>query len=71
MGAALHSALIDFVVEGEPVAEFACGLGEVGGLLVGVGAVDNGEGGGEAELGQGFEGGDGVDADAFVRGVED
>ncbi|MEU1394046.1 MULTISPECIES: hypothetical protein [unclassified Nonomuraea] len=71
VGAALHSALVDLVVEGESVAEFACGLGEAGGLLVGVGAVDDGEGGREPELGQGFEGGDGVGADAFVWGVED
>ncbi|MEV5500560.1 hypothetical protein AB0M50_34690 [Nonomuraea fuscirosea] len=71
MGAALHSPLVHFVVEGEFVAEVACGSGEMGALLVGVGAVDDGEGGGEAERGQGFEGGDGVGADAFVRGVED
>jgi hypothetical protein len=62
VGAALHSPLIHFEVKGESVAEFACGLGEAIGGLVGVGAVDDGEGGGEAERGQGFEGGDGVGA---------
>ena len=61
--AALHSALIHFVVKCEP--------GEVVGLLVGVGAVDDGECGGQAEGGQGFEGGDGVGADAFAWRVQD
>jgi hypothetical protein len=70
VGTALHSPLIHFVIECEAIAEFACGLGEVAGLLIGVGAVDDGEGGGETERGQGFQGGDGVGADAFVWGVE-
>ncbi len=67
----LHPSVVDFVVEGEPVAELTNWMSEVGGLLVGVGAVDDGDAGREAEVGQRFEGGHGACADALVWGVQD
>lgn len=68
---ALDAALILFVVEDELVAQLACGLGEVVGGLVGVGAVGCQQPGRETERNERGEGVDGVRADSFAWRVQD
>jgi hypothetical protein len=72
-GGALQAAVFLFVVEDELVAQAAGGDCEVGGKLVGVGAVGGQQSGGQSEAvgGEPGQGVHGVRADAFAGGVQD
>ncbi|WP_327132408.1 hypothetical protein OG311_16400 [Streptomyces sp. NBC_01343] len=68
---ALDTPVLSLVVEDELVAEASCGLGEVFGDLVGVGAVGHQDPGGEPERGQRGQGMDRVRADPLAGAVQD
>ncbi|MEE1798053.1 hypothetical protein PUR57_05055 [Streptomyces sp. JV176] len=68
---ALDAPVLSLVVEDELVAEASCGLGEVFGDLVGIGAVGRQDPGGKAERGQRGQGVDRVRAGPLAGAVQD
>lgn len=71
MAGALEAAVLHFVVEGQLVAQAACGGREMDGDLVGVGAVGRQQPCRKAERGKLGEAVDHIRAGALARGVQD